>query len=40
MVALNTKNVVITTDFSKILKDWENLLKKTLHEFDNYIMIK
>ena len=40
MVALNTRNVVITNDFSKILKNWENLIKKTLLEFDTYIMIK
>lgn len=30
MVALNTKNVVITNDFSKILNNWEKLIKKTL----------
>jgi len=40
MVALNAKNVVISNDFSKILKNWEDLIKNTLMEFDNYIIIK
>ena len=35
MVALNAKNVVISNDFSKILKNWEDLIKNTLMEFDN-----
>jgi len=31
---------VISNDFSKILKNWEDLIKNTLMEFDNYIIIK